>query len=427
MKRSIIAITALITLVVFGSIFLSINYLVPRDGTPDDRLLASMEQISFGAQTVLDETGNLPTSSIELINLLWNPVPNAEKIDVSYQRLGPSDIKLCGDFRKRSQGQTRAHPFNDVNLQLRSELTAPRPKSGLHCYDIKLSATANDTRLDALLYRELDDAITAVECSFSATGNLPNSLAEAQTLRVQERDDPACRVKDFLGQSNQTLKYSVIDQSTIKLCTEFRQSYIPTPNRVAFFDQSRDARFLELSQERSEPGKFCYSIKMFLPDPSAEPTFVWDEPLDVDSYSDEKRTAAIKDKRTIRGIVNVLRLARCAFSMNGNAPKSVDDAVRTIEQSPPEVARRSNCGWAPSYYSASYNYPVATYEVVEENKVRVCAEFDSGWEYPLALGFYGNAQKTWPTSLAELQRPIAEPGDHCFDVILTKIGSGTIR
>ena len=154
MKRSIIAITALITLVVFGSIFLSINYLMPRDGTPDDRLLASMEQISFGAQTVLDETGELPPSLIELINLLWHRVPDEKNIDVSYQRVGPSDLKLCGDFKKWSQGQSRAQPFNDVSWQLRSELTAPRQKSGFHCYDIKLSATANDTRLDALLYRD---------------------------------------------------------------------------------------------------------------------------------------------------------------------------------------------------------------------------------------------------------------------------------
>ncbi len=428
MKRSFIAITALFTLVVFGGILLSVNCLAPRDGTPDDRLLATMEQISYGAQTVLDETGELPPSLTDLITLLWNRAPNEKNIDVSYQRLGPSDIKLCGDFRKRSYGQTRAHPFNDVSWQLRPELTAPRPKSGLHCYDIKLSATANDTRKDALLYRELDDAITAAECSFSATGNLPISLAAAQTLRIQERNDPACRGQDFLGQSNQTLKYSVVDQSTIKLCTEFLQGYSPAANKISIFDPSRDSRFVELAQERSEPGKFCYSVKMFLPDPLAvESAFVWDEPLDVENYSDEKRPAAFKDKRTIGDIVNVLRLARCAFSMKGKAPSSFDDAVRIIEQSSPEVARRSSCGWAPSYFCASYNYPVATYEAIEENKVRVCAEFDSGWEHPLALHFYGSALETWPTSLPELRGPIAEPGNHCFDVILTKIGSGTIR
>lgn len=41
-----------------------------RDGDPDDRLLATMQQVTSDAQTILDETGELPNSLDSLLTLL---------------------------------------------------------------------------------------------------------------------------------------------------------------------------------------------------------------------------------------------------------------------------------------------------------------------------------------------------------------------
>lgn len=396
--------------------------LMPQDGTPDDRLLTGMQQIAWDTQSALDETGELPRSLSDLLKLHKIPAPDGADIGISYHRLGHSSLRLCGDFQKRSLGQKIARPFNDYSLELHPDLTAPRPKSGNHCYDIDLQSTDMTVRHDALLYRDLNAAATTVECTFLATGEFPKNLADAKTLSPQKRDTPACRVREFLRTSGQSINYSMIDNATIGLCAEFKSAYSPSGELASLFDPRRDARFSEFAQKRLSPGKFCYAIKVLLPDlPAAIPEYVWDAPFDTESAPEEQRDAVIADKRAIGDIVNVLRLARCGYTMGGATPETIEGAIRTIAAHRP-VARRYGCGWAPSYFAQ--NPPIPTYEPRDNGKVRVCAQFQKAWEQPLALGYYGRALENWPRSLAELQRPLKEPGRQCFTVQWTPIGSG---
>lgn len=425
MTRSLIITTTLILLAGFISFFLITARSTFRDGSPDDRLITTMQYLAWDAQTVMDETGELPVSITGLLKVLNRPALDETDIDVSYVRLGDSNIQLCGDFKEQSSGQTTAQPYFDVGVHLRPELTAPRPKPGLHCFDIELVRTASDKRVDALLYRELDAAATAIECAYWATNKLPGTLATAKKLSLQKRDTSACsNVREFLGQSNQSFEYSAIDETTTRLCAKFRSSYVESGEQLRLFDPRGDSRFFELAQERPDSGDFCYSIKMLRPDSTAAvPTFAWPEPPSYAESSNKRPNDIAKDKRAIGEVVNILRLVRCAFSMGEATPKTINEAIQTIA-SHPQIARRYSCGWAPSYFGDYGNFPDATYYPGENGEVRVCAQFLNSWKRPLSLNYSARAAAQWPTSLPELQRSIKEPGRQCYSVELTAVGSG---
>lgn len=304
------------------------------------------------------------------------------------------------------------------------ELAGPRPARGLHCYDVALEETELAEREDALVFRQMNAVATATQCAFSATSHFPESIPAAEVLGEQQRDDPACRVRDFLAQPRQDIAYASVDDSTIRLCAVFNRSYgaYDAPARV--FDPRRDARFAELAEVRPETGRRCYSIRMLLPDPITEaPASPWDEPMDLEVLPMSMRSAAIQDRSAIGDAVNVLRLARCAFTVNGALPSTFEEAVQVIVRRP-HVAERYNCEWAPNYFGDARNSPTATYERLDGSRVQVCTLFQKAWERPLELSYYGEALREWPTSLPELQRSISVPGRHCFTVLLTAIGSG---
>ncbi|MEO0982832.1 MAG: hypothetical protein AAFX03_09305 [Pseudomonadota bacterium] len=424
MIRTIIVSALVILLVALIGFVIATQRATSLDGSPDDRLLATMQYVALDAQTVLDETGDLPNSLSDLMAAVNRPSLNGADIGVSYSRLGPHSVQLCGDFEKRSSGQAIAQPFSDVAIELAPDLVTPRPERGHHCYDVRLESTAMEIRNDALLYRELNAAATAIECSFWAIGDLPTDIAEAKTLAVQERDDPACRALSFKVLSNEAIRYSVVEEATIRLCAEFRRSFHRSDASIRLFDPRTDSRFFELAQERPEAGAHCYEIRLLLPDPpQPSPAIVWDEPLDVESLPSSQRDAANRDGRAIGEVVNVLRLMRCAFTIGSATPVTIQDAIQTIPLDSP-VAKRYNCGWVPSYFSNLRNPYTATYEPLDDGEVRVCAQFELAWKHPLALHYYGRALEKWPSSLPELQRSLGEPGLHCFTVQLTKIGSG---
>lgn len=402
---------ALALLVGLAGVVLAARAWPPRDGSPDDRVLATMQDIAWDAQTALDETGDLPD------------VPDSSESIVAYERIGRSGIRLCGNFQRASFGQAVAHPFFDVVVRLQRELARPHA-AGLHCYDIALETTAPEVRQDALLFRQMNAAATAAECAFTATARLPPTIAEAKALSQQQRHDPACHIP-ALPPDHQDIDYAPLGDASIRLCADFRRGYASgQPARL--FDPARDARFAELAQARSELGRRCYAIRMAVPDPAAEiPGSTWDEPLEVEQLPAAIRGAAAQDKRAIGDAVNVLRLARCAFTLGGAAPSTIEDAIRTIAASP-RVAERRHCDWAPHYFAVADNSPVASYESTGDGRVRVCAHFRRAWERPLALNYYGQALADWPMSLAELQRPISEPSRHCFSTRLTAIGSGAV-
>ncbi len=122
--------------------------------------------------------------------------------------------------------------------------------------------------------------------------------------------------------------------------------------------------------------------------------------------------------------MNVLRLVRCAYSITPSAPETVARAVAVIAARP-GLADRYNCGWAPAYFREPHNTPVVTYSRIDDADVRVCATFQRSWATPLALDFYFEALSEWPERLPELQRPISQPGQHCYTARLTGIGNQT--
>jgi hypothetical protein len=165
---------------------------------------------------------------------------------------------------------------------------------------------------------------------------------------------------------------------------------------------------------------------MLAPDPKVEmPASAWDEPISVDKLPTAMRGSAERDKKTVGDVVNVLRLARCAFTIGVAAAATLKDAIDKVA-SRPGVAERHGCGWIPSYYSAPNNSSAASYERIDNSHVRVCARFQLPWDRPLALDYYKEALTQWPTSLTELQRPISRPGQECYTVRLTAIGSGVV-
>jgi hypothetical protein len=397
---------------------------IAPDGSPDDRMLAAMQQIARNAQTVLDETGEVPSSLDALARAARVDRPRRSGPDISYHRLGASSIRLCGEFSKPSSGQTEAHPYFDVSVGLQPELTAARPARGRHCYDITLEHTEQAAREDALLFREMNAAATAAECVFSAKGVLPRTIAEANALSEQQRDDSSCHIREFIAQPHQDLEYTLADAASIRLCAKFHRGYHVSDKPARVFDPREDARFFELTRSRPELGRRCYTIRMLLPDPKAEVSAAaWDEPTAVEDLPVAIRGSAVHDARAIGDVVNVLRLARCSLTMSGAAPPTIEEAIRTVALRQ-NIADRFGCSWVQTYFTGPHNSPFANYQHLDKERVRVCARFRAAWERPLSLNYYGAALADWPTSLPELQRSISESGPQCFTVRLTAIGSG---
>lgn len=396
-----------------------------HDGAPDDRLLATMQQVVQDAQKALDETGDVPISLADLTRLLHPDQTGTLYLSVSYQRTGRTDIRLCGEFSAQGSGRTEVWPVSDIMVPLRSELSAPHP-SGHHCYDVALEDTESAARQDALLLRELNSTATAVECTFTATSVLPRTIPKLDAASERQLKDPACMAPKFIARPDQIVEYAPKDSRSFLLCANFAKGYPSAEKPARVFDPMRDARFDALTRPRPQGGRHCYAITVLLPDPKTEvPASAWNETIDIDELPAETRGAARHDKRAIGDLVNILRLARCAFTMDGTSPSTIKQAMKTVS-SRPGVAERYECDWVPSYYGEPKNFPVATYERIDDVRIRVCAHFRAAWAQPLALNYYPEAISTWPISLMEFQRPVLEPGKICLDVRLTPIGSGII-
>ncbi|WP_033314781.1 ubiquitin family protein [Robiginitomaculum antarcticum] len=399
-----------------------------QDGTPDDRVLAAMQSIVWDADAALVETGVLPNILEDLSKVHNWPGSIEPDYPISYRGLNDSGIELCAEFENPSKGQDIARPFFDVMVGLHLDLSTSREKSGLYCYTINLVKPPDNERHDGLLYRELNAAATSLECSFSATSKLPSDDVDVQRFIDHNLAKNSCNigkfVGKFIGKSGQQIRYSNISENTFQLCAEFKEAYSFADKPLPVFDPQQDSRFAEFIQERDEAGEFCFEIKMLRPEiPASEPLYQWEDYIDVQSYPIKQRASIKKDKRAIGDAVNVLRLVRCAYTIDGSVPVSIDQAIQTVAQSP-NVAERYICGWIPSFYEAPYNSPVAKYEPIDDRQIRVCAQFENVWEQPLKIHFSGGAVKNWPTSLHELQKPIENPGRHCYAVSLTAIRSG---
>lgn len=165
-------------------------------------------------------------------------------------------------------------------------------------------------------------------------------------------------------------------------------------------------------------------VRLFAQGPIANATMpVWDDAeVGVEHLPLRVQPAARKDKRAIGDVVNVLRLARCAYTIDGSAKNTFEEALETI-RSRSALARRYGCEWAPSYFGRPQNAPVVSYERLGVAKVRVCANFERSWTNVLALDYYAGALENWPTSLPELQGSVAS-GHTCYSVSLSRNGDG---
>lgn len=342
-------------------------------------MLATMQQVAQDSQKALDETGEVPASLADLTQLLHPDQAGPLYLSVSYQRTGRNGIRVCGEFAAPSSGQTEVWPLSDVRVLLRPEFSAPHP-SGHHCYDVKLEDTETATRLDALLLREMNSAATAVECIFIATSVLPRTIPKLDAASELKSKDPACVPPKFIARPSQIVEYVPIDSRSFLLCGNFAKGYssVDKPSRV--FDPMRDARFDILTRPRPQGGRHCFTIAVLLPDPTAQlPTSAWSETIDIDSLPAEKRNAARRDKRAIGDLVNTLRLARCGFTMGGTPPPTIRQAIQTVS-SRPGISKRYECDWVTNYYAEATNFPSASYESVDETRIRVCANFSAAWE-----------------------------------------------
>lgn len=371
-----------------------------------------MQSLVGAAQRELDETGDLPAA-------IDTPA------EITYERVSASEVRLCGTFQNASQGQAHAMPFFDVVVGLNQALTVPRSRPGSHCYNVALDTVDESARADAIVFRRMNAIATAVDCAFSASGVVPDAVEDAGPFVGRNaglRLPPACSIINIDALTQSDISYAPTDDGIVRLCGLFQRGYDGSAPAGRIFHPQRDARFPELTAIRSETGLRCYDIQLRWPETSAAISAArWGDPIEMESLSGEHRREAEHDKREIGDVVNVLRLARCAYTMSRVAPETLPEAVALIAQRP-GVADRYNCGWAAYYFSESRHAPVVGYERIDRANVTVCATFRRSWPTPLALNFYDEALTKWPTSLPELQRPVAEPGRHCYSAHLTSIG-----
>lgn len=410
------------------------------DGSPDDRLLATMQYVAGDAQTQLMETGQLPADlkglidaanareDGELRSFVGRYAERSVPQNITYLRLSSSSIRLCGAFQQASSGQEFAWPYYDFAIELESALAFPHP-AGRHCYDIPLQTIDAATRNDALLFRKLDTIATAAECYYADKSVLPQTIDDARLFigrDVTVGRLPECNSINTGLLNAVDVEYSDQGGAVVRMCASFQRAYDSAQKFALIFDPRRNARFVELGTSQSQAGRRCYDIGMLVPDP-VPPTTVerWEDPLKVENAAPSDKESLSQDKRAIGDVSNVLRLARCGYTFAGAAADTLEQAVQTVSQVG-EAADRYNCDWVPRYFSSSGNAPVASYEKIDDDDVRVCVNYARARPIPLALEYYYDGLSSWPVSLPELQRAIPQPGRHCYAVRLTRIGSGVI-
>ncbi len=410
------------------------------DGTPDDRLLARMQTIVSEAQLDVDEMGEAPASIDLLIDRVraredgrlkreWDKYEGelAPPSGLKYQRLDLSTLRLCGVFGHASTGQSFAAVYSDFFVGLHEDLSTPRPRAGTHCYEVHLRTTEPSARRDALVFRALNELAMAAECASLEMGTAPptlDALRSAIGKNVIVDRPPSCNALDLNLLARPGIEYEPVGQRRVRLCGDFERRYDASQNLMDIFDPYRDASFPELAETRTDAGRRCYEVRLLAPDPKSQATIpAWnDSEVGVEHLPVSAQAAARKDKRAIGDVSNVLRLARCAYTIEGSARNTFEEALETI-RSRPALADRFGCQWAPNYFAAPQNAPVVSYERVGIADVRVCANFEGSWSNVLALNFYTEALDDWPESLPELQRSVAS-GRSCYSVSLSRIGDG---
>lgn len=293
---------------------------------------------------------------------------------------------------------------------------------------------ARDRRLDDMTMARVVHLSRVAQCAYNLTGTTPATVQEGQEIsarsaatgaddgcagvRASRRADPAGTGAAPGAPDDAT--YEKLDDSHVRLCDVFRRPFDPKGSNVESFNPLHDAYHPELTAARPTGGKHCYDITMI--DEAKPSGLSWQETIDVEALPPEIAWGAIADKRSIGDVSNVLRLARCARQIIGEAPQSFESGLAAVA-SEPAASGRHNCDWAPSYFGNADNVPTVTYSRIDANTVSVCATYRHAWPVPLRLNFYDSALTEWPGSAPALQGPV-EAGRHCYEVVLPELRPG---
>lgn len=285
---------------------------------------------------------------------------------------------------------------------------------------------ARDRRLDEIAMERIMQASQLVQCAFNLSGAAPATIEEAGKIvssGAAAGTLPNCpyypdTTANQIGQGSNPAApgdttYEKVSNTSVRYCGNFRRPF--APSKPAQPDYRRDDYFGGSWQDpRPKAGPHCYEVDLIRMN-GAE--MRWDDTIAIEALPPDVRNKAEADKRAIGDVVNVLRMARCARDISGEAPASFAAGIETIRAA--KIPHPHNCSWAPSYFDDPNNVPVVSYSKNDNGMVSVCADYAMAWPTPLRLDYYAEALDNWPGNLAELQQSV-EAGHHCYTIDLIK-------
>lgn len=418
----------------------------------DEAMLLDMDELVHAAQCAYALTGEAPASVEDIAALLterqlpfgYNPctghnvimhapmpgrtgseavrainqrIANLTHLRPQLSRVDAAHIELCGEFEAPSKGQQSITIAFDAFVVLDTPVLTQPHAAGRVCHtiDVSLPYSAEELR-DASRLATLDAVATATECAFTE-GGLPDTLQEIGDIILDPgrgSDPRRCDVRNshLAATTSPDITYRPLSDTSAELCADFETSGPPSAALRAHFDMEDLVHFHELTAVRTAAGRHCYVIKMEDDlEQSVEPR--WNDPVRIESLPIELQAAARQDKRAIGDVFNLLRLARCAWLMDGKTPDSFANAVEATHMRSAR-AHRHRCDWVPEFFDNPDNAPVARYSRIDARHVRVCADFASEWPEPLRLNYSGRVIRGWPGNLLAFSRPVS-PGETCYE------------
>lgn len=121
---------------------------------------------------------------------------------------------------------------------------------------------ARARRLDEMKTTHMHQIAQAAQCAYSASGRIPESLAEAKTVLDTEAGQKAplgCEYIDAQAFDTRSITYSRSAADTIELCADFARA---TFDDRVLGETYGPFGFPALNERRAGPGRHCYSVKL---------------------------------------------------------------------------------------------------------------------------------------------------------------------
>ncbi len=355
----------------------------------------------------------------EMVRAINQRIASLPALKPELARINDRQIQLCGEFEAPSDGQKNVTVVFDAIMSLDTPVLTGPHGAGRSCFTIDVSLPyAFEELRDASRLAMLDAIASGAECSLTY-GPLPATLREVGDTIIDLGRDPDPRLCDVRSShlhatTSTDVTYTPLSPSSIELCTTFERAGPPSKALLIDFNIYERVHFAELMADRPSPGRHCYAIALKHDAADGELAPLWDDPIRIDDLPAELQSDARKDKRAIGDAFNLIRLARCARLIDGAAPASIEAAVATAKDHS-GLAKRHGCDWAPTYFASLERAPKARYERMDDNTIRVCADFLHRWPQPLRLDYQGDVTLSWPGNLPALHQPV-ETGGTCYKV-----------